>query len=326
MTRRPERRAEALSRARIMQAATMTTGRSSSPGSSSSCEEFAVDKVGARQLWADAGPAEPLDRLTVAGLGRVARAEQRLGPNPDASRPVGPASPGLLLLPVQGADGAFGLPGPGANLHDHPVAMACYATPEAPPRSRYNHGEVYAALRSPLAGACPDLQLFPVLLPVGPPGREPPTAGFALLAAASTPDSRGTVRLVSADPADAPLIDPGFLRDGQDTERLAARLALIRSVAAFPDAAEVWPGAEVRTDAGLRDYIRHTVSSYYHPAGTCRMGSGLDAVVDAELRVHGIGGLRIADASVLPVIPNAPLNTTVLAVAEKAADLIKTSS
>ena len=87
---------------------------------------------------------------------------------------------------------------------------------------------------------------------------------------------------------------------------------------------EAWPGPGVRDSGGLRDWIRRTVGSYYHPAGTCRIGPGPDdgAVVDPELRVHGIAGLRVADASVMPVIPNAPLHATVLAIAERAADLI----
>ncbi|MGH3286979.1 MAG: GMC family oxidoreductase [Streptosporangiaceae bacterium] len=237
-------------------------------------------------------------------------------------------TPQLLMLSGLGPAGhlrAVGiepvadLPMVGSDLQDHPVAMACYAAPGPLPRSRYNHGEVYAALRSPLAGAWPDLQLFPVLLPVVPPGREAPDSGFALLAAVMAPDSRGTVRLASADPRAAPLIDPGFLRDGRDLDRLTAGLRLIREVATFPDATEVWPGAE----GDLHVYIRHTVGSYYHPAGSCRIGPDPDGVVDSDLRVHGITGLRIADASVLPVIPNAPLNATVLAVAEKAADLIR---
>jgi choline dehydrogenase len=238
---------------------------------------------------------------------------------------LGPAA----ALRAAGIEPVADLPGVGANLQDHPVAMACYAWPESLPpeslppesltRSRYNHGEVYAALRSPLAGGHPDLQLFPVLLPVVPAGRQAPDAGFALLASVTAPDSRGTVRLASADPGAAPLIDPGFLRDPRDTGRLVAGLTMVRKAAAFPEASEVWPGL----GADLRDYVRHTVGSYYHPAGTCRMGSGPDAVVDPDLRVRGIDGLRIADASVLPVIPNAPLNATVLAVAEKAADLIR---
>ena len=88
--------------------------------------------------------------------------------------------------------------------------------------------------------------------------------------------------------------------------------------------AETWPGLQARTSAGLREYIRGTVGSYYHPAGTCRIGADPDpgAVVDTELRVRGITGLRVADASVMPVLPNAHPNATVLAIAEKAADLI----
>ena len=97
-------------------------------------------------------------------------------------------SPHLLLLSGIGPAGQLrdlgigpvaDLPGVGANLQDHPVALACYATPDPVPRSRYNHGEVYAALRSPLAGACPDLHLFPILLPAAPAGRQPPDAGYA---------------------------------------------------------------------------------------------------------------------------------------------------
>ena len=86
--------------------------------------------------------------------------------------------------------------------------------------------------------------------------------------------------------------------------------------------AEVWPGADVGTKAGLREYIRRTVDSYHHPVGTCRMGPDAGAVVDLELRVRGIAGLRVADASVMPTIPNAHPAATVLAIAERAADLI----
>ena len=236
---------------------------------------------------------------------------------------IGPAGP----VRAMGIGPVADLPGVGQNLHDHPIAMACYATPEPPPRSRYNHGEVYAALRSPLAGEWPDLQLFPILLAVAPAGREPPPAGFALAASVVAPDSRGSVRLASADPQAPPVIDPGFLRDGRDLDRLEAGLAMIRravaSAVAAAGHAEVYPSARARTPAALRAWIRATVGSYYHPAGSCRMGRDDGAVVDPDLRVRGIAGLRVADASVIPVIPNAPLNATVLAIAEKAADLIR---
>jgi choline dehydrogenase len=233
---------------------------------------------------------------------------------------IGPA-PQLRALGIEPVADVAGV---GRGLQDHALAMLSYTTPSPLPASRYNHGEAYAALRSSLAGACPDLHLFPILLPLAPAGFQPPTAGYVIAAAVVAPDSRGSVRLASADPSVAPLIDPGFLRDGRDTDRLEAGLRLVRRVAAVSAAghAEVWPGAEVRTAADLRAFIRHTVSSYWHPAGTCRMGTGADAVVDPNLRVHGVAGLRVADASVMPVIPNAHPNATVLAIAERAAELI----
>jgi choline dehydrogenase len=239
---------------------------------------------------------------------------------------IGPAA----QLRALGIDPVADLPGTGNNLQDHPIALACYATAAPLPRSRYNHGEMYAALRSPLAGACPDLHLFPILLPLAPAGHQPPEAGYALVAAVVAPDSRGTVQLATADPQMAPVINPGFLRDQRDLDRLEAGLAIIRRATAsltfFSQvrAAETWPGPDVTTRAGLHAYIRGTVGSYWHPAGTCRMGPDTDpaAVVDPQLRVRGITGLRVADASVIPVIPNAPLNATVLAIAEKAASLI----
>jgi choline dehydrogenase len=233
---------------------------------------------------------------------------------------IGPAGP----LRALGIDPVADLPGVGENLQDHPTAKVCYATSVPPPASRYNHGETYAALRSDLAGEVPDLHLFPILLPLPPgAGFAPPAAGFLLVAAAMTPDSRGTVRLASPDAP--PLIDPGFLTDGRDLDRLAAGLGMVRRAAAqasFGGAVELYPGPEVRTDAALRDYIRRTVDSYYHPVGTCRMGSGDDAVVDPELRVRGVAGLRVADASIMPLIPNAHPHATVLAIAERAAALI----
>jgi choline dehydrogenase len=233
-------------------------------------------------------------------------------------------SPCLLLR--SGIGPASGLPGVGQNLQDHPTAKVCCATPAPPPVSRYNFGETYAALRSDLASEVPDLHLFPILLPLPPvAGFEPPAAGFLLVAAAMTPDSRGTVRLAAPDAP--PLIDPGFLTDegGRDLDRLAAGLRLIRDAAtdaSLGEAVELYPGPEVRTDAALRDYIRRTVDSYYHPVGTCRMGTDDGAVVDPELRVRGVTGLRVADASVMPLIPNAHPHATVLAIAERASALI----
>ena len=249
-------------------------------------------------------------------------------------------SPQLLLLSgigpagqlrALGIDPVADLPGVGENLQDHPVVMACYAAPAPLPRSRYNHGEVYAALRSALAGACPDLHLFPILLPVAPAGYPAPPAGFALVAAVVAPDSRGYGAAGIGGPAGGTADRPRFparadrtwtgWRPGWESSATAAasRRVLPRARhrgAAWAQAPPPAPGCGTSSGG--------TVGSYYHPAGTCRMGPDTDAgaVVDLQLRVRGITGLRVADASVMPVIPNAPLNATVLAIAEKAAALI----
>jgi len=244
---------------------------------------------------------------------------------------IGPAG----QLHALGIDPVADLPGVGANLQDHPIILLSYAARAPLPASRYNHGEMYAALRSRLADPAgpdrpsgPDLHLFPILLPLAPAGCAPPEAGYALVAAVTRPDSRGSVRLAGAAPHSRPLIDPGLLADDRDLDRLEEGVRLVRQAAAQPGLAklaqtEVWPGPEVRDRAGLRGYIRRGVGSYWHPAGTCRMGQDPAAVVDPDLRVHGLAGLRVADASVMPTIPNAHPNATVLAIAERAADLIQ---
>jgi choline dehydrogenase len=229
---------------------------------------------------------------------------------------IGPA----IYLTSLGISVMADLPGVGENLQDHPVVTAAYVSAKPLPASKHNHGEAYAALRSPLADGIPDLHIFPIL-------RDTPRSAFLLAAAVMVPDSRGAVRLASADPGAPPLVDPGFLTDHRDLERLAAGLAMARDAtagAAFAalSITEAAPGPGTRDPGDVRAWISRAVGSYFHPAGTCRMGTGPDAVTDSRLRVHGIAGLRIADASVMPVIPNAPPHATVLAIAEKAADLI----
>jgi choline dehydrogenase len=238
---------------------------------------------------------------------------------------IGPAS----QLRALGIDVVADIPGVGANLRDHTMILASYASPGQLPRSNYNNGEMYAALRSDLAGAYPDLHLFPILLPLAPAAQPAPEKGFALVASVVAPDSSGSVRLAAADPRAAPLIDPGFLTQRRDLDRMEACLKIVRHAAAGSEfaavrTAEIWPGPEVSTGAALRAYIRRGVESYYHASCTCRLGSDADAdaVVDLRLRVRGISGLRVADASVMPTIPNAHPNATVLAIAERAADLI----
>ena len=186
---------------------------------------------------------------------------------------LGLGPPGRWAL---GIDPVAGIGGVGANLQDHPIVMTSYASRAPLPVNAYDHGEACAALRSGLAGDYPDLHLFPILLPLAPAGHQPPPTGYALVASAVAPGSRGSVRLASPDPGGSG-DRSRLLREARDLDRLEAGLAMIRAAAsgaAFSAVrqGEVWPGPDVRTRDSLRAYIRRAVGSYCHPAGTCRMG------------------------------------------------------
>ena len=158
-----------------------------------------------------------------------------------------------------------------------------------------------------------------------------PPRAFCFAPNVARPASRGTVRLASADPSDTPLIDPGYFTDpaGRDERLLVEGVRLARRLAAT-DALQDWivrevaPGPELQSDAELGGYVRHYSNTVYHPSATCRMGAPDDpaAVVDARLRVRGIEGLRIADASVFPELVRVNPNMTVVMLGAKAADLI----
>ena len=155
-------------------------------------------------------------------------------------------------------------------------------------------------------------------------------SGFTFNINQSRPRSRGEVSISSANPREAPLIQPNYLADPIDQSVLVAGLKLGRTIAearAFDDYrdSEIKPGAEAQSDDEILDHIRQTAGSIYHPVGTCRMGSEADAVVDQELRVRGVQGLRVADASVMPTLVSGNTNAATIMIAEKAADLIRNS-
>ena len=160
-------------------------------------------------------------------------------------------------------------------------------------------------------------------------GLVPPSEhGFSLGPTLVRPRSRGEIRLASKDPYDHPTIDPNYLADPADAESLVAGLRIAREIVRQPALApfrgtEIDPGADITTDAGLLDFVRETSETLYHPVGTCRMGADGASVVDPELRVRGVRGLRVVDASVMPTIPNGNTNAATLMIAEKAADLIR---
>jgi choline dehydrogenase-like flavoprotein len=148
-------------------------------------------------------------------------------------------------------------------------------------------------------------------------------------ACALRPRSRGAVRLRSADPADKAVIRANYLSDadGYDLRMLVEGVRLSRDIFAATSfdpyrGREIFPGDDARDEPAIVDFIRRKAETIYHPVGTCRMGDDAGAVVDSELRVRGIDGLRVVDASVMPCLPGGNTNAPTIMVAERAADLI----
>jgi choline dehydrogenase len=140
--------------------------------------------------------------------------------------------------------------------------------------------------------------------------------------------SRGNLRLRSSDPLDKPRILTNTLAEPEDMASLVEGVKLAREVTSKPPLAEaaareIYPGADVADDGDIEAYVRRNVQLLYHPVGTCRMGTGDDAVVDPHLRVRGIDSLRVVDASVMPQIPGGNTNAPTIMIAERAADLIR---
>ncbi|MFI0817121.1 GMC family oxidoreductase [Streptomyces sp. NPDC021098] len=154
-----------------------------------------------------------------------------------------------------------------------------------------------------------------------------PEHGYTLAAGVVRPLSRGTLRLASADPEAAPLLDPNILAERYDMEAMVDAVEICREIgahAAFDDwrKAEAAPGLEARTREDLREFVRRAVGTYHHQVGTCKMGQDSLAVVDPELRVHGVPGLRVADASIMPSVSSGNTNAPSIMIGEKAADLL----
>jgi choline dehydrogenase len=239
---------------------------------------------------------------------------------------IGPPS-GLRAV---GIDVAADLPGVGANLFDHPMSGVVYRSARPVPAGQNNHGEALGLIRSHPGAGTPDLQIMFVDVPLRAQTLPGPGIGegYTLATSLMLPRSRGSVRLASAEPGAPPLIDPNYYADPRDLETFAAGLRDARQIgrAAALDpwrGEEVLPGPDVNDDAGLRAYLRRNLRTYAHPGGTCRIGTGPDGVVGTDLRVHGISGLRVADASVMPSPPSGNTNATVYAIAERAASLIQ---
>jgi choline dehydrogenase-like flavoprotein len=211
------------------------------------------------------------------------------------------------------------LPGVGANLHDHPLTGVVYRSRQPVVASVGNGGgEAKGTIRTTADAAWPDVQVFCAIAPMlgdTVPGPER-GAGYTVVVSVLAPFSRGSVRLASADPTAAPLIDPGYYTDSRDLEAAVAGLRAARDLGnalAFAPwrGEEAQPGLTARDDDQLRDYVRRSVHTYFHYAGTCRMGTDEHAVVDPAHPQLGIEGLRVIDASVMPSPVNANTNATV---------------
>ena len=243
------------------------------------------------------------------------------------------------------------LPGVGSNLHDH---LNLFTICECTGDHTYDtyaklHRAAWAGLRYALFRTGPAASsLFETggFWRVGPGAGRPDVqlhlglgsgieagvlklghAGVTLNSAYLQPESRGTVRLASPDPADAPLIDPNYWAEPNDRAMAFRGLRLAREMmrqdALRPFVArEALPGPEVESDEALFDYACANAKTDHHPVGTCRMGTGDMAVVGPDLRVHGLDGLRVADSSVMPRVPSGNTNAPTIMVGEKACDLI----
>ena len=224
------------------------------------------------------------------------------------------------------------LPGVGANLHDHSLVPLVYSAGRAVPPTLTGiqplHAHFFARSRPGLS--VPDLQPLLWHIPLYFPGMTGPPDGFTLMSGLVRPAGRGSVRLRSADPGDRPLVDPGFLACEADVDALERGIEMCREIAGAPAMAEwrgeeLYPGRAVGSRAALREYIRETLTTYQHVAGTCKMGVDALAVVDHELRVHGVAGLRVADASIMPAVTSGNTHAPTTMIGERAADLVATA-
>jgi choline dehydrogenase-like flavoprotein len=223
------------------------------------------------------------------------------------------------------------LPGVGENFHNHVLVGLISETKDPVEPGRQNLSEAALFTTSEPGMIAPDLQIAFVHVPFDIiVGQQHPNA-VSILPGVVRPNSRGWIRLASADPFDAPLVNPNYFGDRSDLTRLVQAVELSRDIfatAAFRSVltGELMPGRDVTGKDALTEFVQSKADSYHHQAGSCRMGIDDGAVVDPALRVRGVSGLRVVDASVMPAVPSGNCHTAIVAIAERAADLIKEDS
>lgn len=262
---------------------------------------------------------------------------------------IGPAA----ALRAHGIEVVHDLPGVGRNLQDHPTVSIAMTNPSAesyalswrtaprvamaPLRYAFGRSGMLASNAAEAGGFIrtqpgldrPDVQYTFMVGMKDNPRTLPRRHGYFLHMAVLRPATRGTLALRSADPAARPLMQPNFLEDRRDVQVLASALREARRIVASPalarlSGAELMPGRAVEDDAALERFIRDKVATTYHPVGTCKMGPAADreAVVDSRLRVHGIAGLRVADASIMPNLVGGNTSAPSMMIGERAAAFV----
>ncbi|MBN9559398.1 MAG: GMC family oxidoreductase N-terminal domain-containing protein [Alphaproteobacteria bacterium] len=262
---------------------------------------------------------------------------------------IGPAE----HLRTIGVEVLHDLPGVGANLSDHYVARVSHRVRDAISINQLARGvrlageaarfatsgrgaltfgvtsaQVFCRSREGLAS--PDLQLLftPASYDNARFGELERAAGMTVAICPVRPDSRGTIKARSADPLEKPVITPNYLSAPGDEQVMLAGIRFTRNIFAAPAMArysvtETLPGPEVVSDEALVEHTRQFGTTIFHPVGTCKMGEDPRAVVDSRLRVHGIGGLRVIDASVMPTLTTGNTNAPTIMIGEKGAAMIR---
>jgi choline dehydrogenase len=248
-------------------------------------------------------------------------------------------SPKILMLsgigPTEhlrsvGVSTVVDLPGVGENLHDHLLLSNLYEANEqiAPGSNNLLESQLFTHSAN-TNDAAPDLQPVFLHIPYPTDGGPTPEHGYTIAPGLVAPKSRGTLRLLSSDPADPVLADPNILADPRDLEAMVDALELCREIGASVNfdqwrKSEVTPGPDALCREHLRAFVRQTVGTYHHQVGTCKMGAADDpeAVVGPDLRVRGVDGLRVADASIMPTVTRGNTNAPSIMIGERASDLL----
>lgn len=234
---------------------------------------------------------------------------------------VGPADE----LRALGLDPVADLPGVGRNLHDHLLSPVIFSAEReiGAPSPGLPACQTHLFWRSRSGLSVPDVQPIHFMVPMYEPWMEGPPNGFTLLGGMVHPASRGTLRLTGPSPDDPVALDPNILACDADLESLVAAVELCRRIGAAEALAdwgvtEQYPGPS----RAVREYVRETAITYHHQVGTCKMGTDGAAVVDPRLRVHGLDGLRVADASIMPTVTTGNTNAPTIMIGERAAEFV----